>query len=80
MFKLKQLKNIPQNREKVSLERNRSNNEPMYYLYGKKFIRKLVRVYPRGKLRRKWTKSYLMANLVLQKSFISLILPVTYSV
>jgi len=63
-IKMSKLKSIPQNIEKVSLERTRTNNEPMYYSYGKKFIRKLIRVYPRGKLRRKWTKSYLMQNLV----------------
>ena len=34
-----------------------------YCPYGKRYIRKLVRVYPRGKQRRMWIKMYNQNNL-----------------
>lgn len=64
---LKHLKSIPQNIERVSLEVKRASNEKhIYYHHGKSFIRKLIRVLPRGKLRRKRIRGYLKENITYQ--------------
>jgi len=39
-----------------------------YYPVGKRFMRKLVRVFPRGKIRQRWIKSYLI-NAAMDKLF-----------